>query len=250
MIYTGPMVLMVNGQSASASEMLAASLQDYHRAIIVGSNTYGKATMQQMYKLDTMQKESVQPGNATDIVKITTGKLYRLNGETAQMNGVKPDIMLPDAFDAIEYREKFQAFALPAEAVAKNSYYQPLPALPVGELSKLSSARVNSDSNFQAIKKINEAVKSDRSTRETISLKQNSFEEWARQRTLDMSAMEGNEKYSAKKFTVENHSLDKNLLANNEYSRDVNNRWLNDIGENIYIREAFLVLCDLLNLNK
>ena len=133
-IYNGPMALMVNGQSASASEILAASLQDYNRALIVGSNTYGKATMQQMMLLDTMTNRPTQIGNAKDIVKITTGKLYRLSGETAQMNGVSPDIVLPDAFDGLDYREKFSSFALPADKVAKNAYYKPLAALPVNEL--------------------------------------------------------------------------------------------------------------------
>src|SRR5688572_21233923 len=68
-IYTGPMVLMVNGQSASASEMLAAALQDYNRAVIVGSNTFGKATMQQMMPLDTAQRNPLSGDHKSDIVK-------------------------------------------------------------------------------------------------------------------------------------------------------------------------------------
>ncbi|HRG25904.1 MAG TPA: S41 family peptidase, partial [Chitinophagaceae bacterium] len=81
-IYSGPMLLLVNGQSASASEMLAASLQDYNRAVIVGSPTFGKATMQQMFPLDTMIKKPTQHDLSRDMIKITTGKLYRLNGES------------------------------------------------------------------------------------------------------------------------------------------------------------------------
>ena len=71
-IYNGPLVLMVNGQSASASEMLAASLQDYNRAVIIGSNTYGKANVQQMFPLDTTSRANTSiPEKQTDLMKIT-----------------------------------------------------------------------------------------------------------------------------------------------------------------------------------
>jgi carboxyl-terminal processing protease len=247
-IYSGPMVLMVNGQSASASEILAASLQDYNRAVIVGSNTYGKATMQQMMPMDTMQRNPVNPGIEKDMLKITTGKLYRLNGETAQLNGVKPDVVLPDAFDGIDYREKFMPFALPAEGGAKNNYYKPLAALPMAELSKRSADRVSADPSFREIQKIVETVRSRRTKAETISLKPEAFEEWMKQLEKEMDIMEGTAKAPANKFTVDNHSLDKALLSNNEYARQVNDYWLSDIGDNIYIQEAFLVLCDLIKL--
>jgi carboxyl-terminal processing protease len=251
-IYNGPMVLMVNGQSASASEMLAASLQDYNRAVIVGSNTFGKATMQQMLPLDTTYKvTNMAPpssGADKDIVKITLGKLYRVSGETAQLNGVKPDVMLPDAFDGMEYREKFLPAALQAETVTKNGYYRPLAALPVGELSKKSKERVDADQQFTAIKKLNDVVRSRRSKNETIPLKWDEFEKWSKQRDAELEILEGETTTPTNKYTVDNHSLDKTLLTNNEFAREINKTWLEDISEDIYIREAFLVLCDLIKL--
>lgn len=250
-IYNGPMVLMVNGQSASASEMLAASLQDYNRAVIVGSNTFGKATMQQMVPLDTTFKINTVPPASSgdkDIVKITLGKLYRVSGETAQLNGVKPDIILPDAFDAMEYREKFMPAALSAEVVTKNGYYRPLTALPIGELSKKSQERVDADQQFTAIKKLNDVVRSRRSKNETIPLKWDEFEKWSRQRDAELEIMEGETATPTNKYTVDNHSLDKTWLATNEFAREINKTWLEDLSEDIYIREAFLVLCDLIKL--
>jgi carboxyl-terminal processing protease len=249
-IYSGPMVLMVNGQSASASELLAGALQDYNRAVIVGSNTFGKATMQQMFPMDTMQSNPIKAGSRNDMVKITTGKLYRLNGETAQLNGVKPDVVLPDAFDGIDYREKYMAFALAAEGGVKNNYYKPLPALPVSELAKKSAERIAADPSFQEIQKIVVATRSRRSKEETISLRPEAFEQWYKQQEAEMDIMEGTAKAPGKKFTPDNHSLDKALLINNEYAKEVNNFWLNDIAENIYIQEAFLVLCDLIKLKQ
>lgn len=247
-IYNGPMALMVNGQSASASEILAASLQDYNRALIVGSNTYGKATMQQMMLLDTMTNKPTQIGNAKDIVKITTGKLYRLSGETAQLNGVTPDIALPDAFDGLDYREKFSPFALVADKVAKNAYYKPLAVLPVNDLAKKSVERVNGDKDFQNIKKIAEVIRARRTKAQTIPLKADGFEQWARQYEPEPGILKNNTSLVSKKFTVDNHGLDKTLLANNSYAKEVNNGWLHNIAEDIYIQETFSVLCDLINL--
>lgn len=247
-IFSGPMVLMVNGQSASASEMLAAALQDYNRAVIVGSATFGKATMQQMFSLDTFSKKAAAMNTDRDMVKITDGKLYRLTGESAQRNGVVPDVLLPDAFDGIEYREKFSPNALVGDPVAKNNYYKPLPALPVNELAAKSALRIKSDENFRDIQQIISMMIARREKSETISLKWEEFEKWARQNAKELEALKGDVVAVGKKFTVTNHGLDKVLLANNEYAREINQVWLDDINEDIYIQEAFLVLCDLIKL--
>ncbi len=249
-IYDGPMVLMINGQSASASEMLAASLQDYNRALIVGSNSYGKATAQQMFILDTFSKKPPRTGKESDVVKITTGKLYRLNGGSAQLNGVKPDIELPDAFDAIDYREKFSLNALSSEQVAKNNYYKPLAVLPVNELAKRSGERINRDIQFQKIRKFIETTKSRMAKTETISLKWEKFEQWAKQRELEMNIFNGDIETATTKYAVDNHTQDKISLINNPYGIEVNNTWVKNISGDIYIQEAFFVLCDLINLQK
>jgi len=249
-IYDGPMALMVNGQSASASEVLAASLQDYNRAVIIGSNTYGKATMQQMFSLDTFSKKPPRAGNEKDMVKITIGKLYRLNGESVQLHGVKPDVILPDAFDAIDYREKFSPLALSSESVAKNNYYKPLVPLPVNELSKLSTERINANKNFQEIKNFVETMKIQLANTETIPLKWDGFEQWVKKRKMENDNPGDKTEAPNKKFTVDNHAQDKVLFANNEYAIEINKGWFRNIEEDIYIQEAFSVLCDLINLQQ
>jgi carboxyl-terminal processing protease len=249
-IYNGPMALMVNGQSASASEIVAASLQDYNRAVIIGSNTYGKATMQQMFALDTFTNKPNAIAKGKDMVKITNGKLYRLNGETAQLTGVKPDVVLPDAFDWIDYREKFSPFALSAEAATKNNYYKPLPALPIAELVNRSTARINSSREFSGIRKLVDEMKGKREKPETIPLKWEAFEQWAKKQDMFSDLPTETLLASEAKFSVDNHNLDKVSLANNDYAKEINSIWLTNIAENIYIHEAFLVLCDLINLQK
>ncbi len=249
-IYDGPMVLMVNGYSASASEMLAASLQDYNRAVIVGSKTYGKATGQATFPMDTISSKGVTGNTKGDIVKITVGKLYRVTGQTAQQHGVTPDILLPDAFDGLENGERFEEFALPADSAKRNNYYKPLPYLPVIELSHRSAARIITNPDFQIIKKIvDEQQKILQSASLTIPLKAELFEKWAQQQELDLKSKKG-EKSPANRFTVENNGQDRQLLVNNPYAKEINQEWLNNIADDIYIQEVFLVLTDLINLQK
>ena len=109
-VYDGPLVLMVNGFSASASEILAASLQDYHRALIVGSPTFGKASGQIVFPMDTLNtgNNSVKPRKNEGFVKITVSKFYRLNGISYQRKGVIPDVTLPAYFEGFAYQEANQ----------------------------------------------------------------------------------------------------------------------------------------------
>src|SRR5690606_14070008 len=100
--YDGPLVVMVNRFSASASEIFAAAIQDYKRGVIVGEKTFGKGTVQQMLDLNQMvPRETSQLGS----LKLTTAKFYRVNGSSTQIKGVMPDIELPTAFKPDEYGE-------------------------------------------------------------------------------------------------------------------------------------------------
>lgn len=112
--YHGPLVLLVNGYTASASEMLAGTLQDYHRALIVGSPSFGKATAQVVLPLDTVfdEKHMERMKTADYYLKITTDRLFRVNGTSAQQLGIIPDIYLPDLAEIQSEREKTLPFSL------------------------------------------------------------------------------------------------------------------------------------------
>ncbi|MGH2553565.1 MAG: carboxy terminal-processing peptidase [Chitinophagaceae bacterium] len=248
-IYDGPLALMVNGQSASASELLAATLQDYNRAVIIGSDTYGKATAQRMFSIDTISTEAM-PAENKEMVKITIAKLYRLSGGSAQFTGVLPDVILPDAFDALEFREKFSKYALTPDTGKKNNYYKPLPSIPVSELVKRSAARVVASEAFNEIKKfIEEGKKKYSAKTRTIPLKWDQFEIWMKENEK-MERILNEDELPTKKFTVENHAGDKDSFRNNAYAREVNDVLLKNISGDIYIDEAFSVLLDLILLQK
>lgn len=118
-VYDGPMAVLVNRFSASASEIFAAAIQDYKRGIIVGGQTFGKGTVQTLIDLNQwLPKEPEKVGQ----VKMTIQKFYRINGSSTQHKGVTPDVELPSAFSAEEYGESSQPSALPWDQINSARY--------------------------------------------------------------------------------------------------------------------------------
>ena len=171
-IYDGPMALLVNGFSASASELLAGALQDYHRAIIVGSTTFGKATGQRIMPLDTTIDFNENTENTTSnaFIKLTTSQVFQVSGATAQFKGVVPDILLPDATDAYDTKEKSEPFAIPANSIEANKYYLPNKPLPIEMLKEKAAIYQQEDNAFSFIKKYI-ADKKNKVRKQEVSLK-------------------------------------------------------------------------------
>ncbi len=141
-VYDGPLILLINGFTASASEMLAGTLQDYHRAVIVGSPSFGKATAQVVLPLDTLfdEKHMDRMKTADNFIKITVDRLFRVNGTSAQQIGVIPDIFLPDYTETQTEREKSLPFSLANTSIESNKYYRPYPPISIEPLKSFSKA--------------------------------------------------------------------------------------------------------------
>jgi carboxyl-terminal processing protease len=123
--YDGPMTVLVNSNSASASEIFAAALQDYKRAVIIGGNSsFGKGTVQNFADLDQIFANSFNDGDVKPMgsVKLTIQKFYRIDGGSTQRKGVIPDIIVPDMYKYIEYGEREYEFALPYDAIPTAKY--------------------------------------------------------------------------------------------------------------------------------
>ncbi len=117
--YDGPLAVLTDRFSASASEIFAAAIQDYKRGLIVGGQTYGKGTVQSLYDLSQwLPREPEKVGQ----VKLTIQKFYRINGSSTQHKGVTPDVELPSAFSAEKYGESSQPSALPWDQIKPTSY--------------------------------------------------------------------------------------------------------------------------------
>jgi carboxyl-terminal processing protease len=148
-VYSGPMAVLVNRFSASASEIFAAALQDYGRAIILGEQTYGKGTVQNMVDLNRLLRSD---DDKLGQVKITIAKFYRINGGSTQDKGVTPDISFPSIIDPTEYGESTSPSALKWDQIKPAEYqtYGDIKKL-VPELEKKHKERIEKSTAFDNI---------------------------------------------------------------------------------------------------
>ena len=142
--YNGPLVVLVNRFSASASEIFAAAIQDYHRGIVVGQQTFGKGTVQNLYELDQYSRSAPEPGLGQ--LTLTMGKFYRVNGGSTQHKGVIPDIVLPSGIDSSEVGESSRDRALPWDQIAATRFQasQPLDAA-ITQLTRFETSQLSGD---------------------------------------------------------------------------------------------------------
>jgi carboxyl-terminal processing protease len=245
-IYEGPMVVLINGQSASASEALAGCLQDYNRALIVGSTSFGKGTMQQIFPVDT-NATTMNRNSALGYAKITTGKFYRLSGQTAQAVGVKPHLLLPDPFDVLEYKERTFYNSLAADTVRSNSYYKSLQAINIEQLDKASSSRLVANDHFAAVKRSMQRYSEYfKAQTLTIPLKLESFEKW--KKDYDAVSLEAAPDHQNVKslFAVVNHQYQMQRISKDPFEAELNTTITKKLEEDFYLQEAFLILSDLI----
>jgi len=145
--YTGPLAVLVNRFSASASEIFAGAIQDYHRGVIIGQNTFGKGTVQNLVPLDRWSDQPVD-GQLT----VTIGKFYRVTGESTQHRGVVPDVVLPSPIDPKEVGEADQPDSLPWDRISGVPFKtsEGMSAVPViAQLVSDETARAAHDPNYQ-----------------------------------------------------------------------------------------------------
>ncbi|MCB0516885.1 MAG: carboxy terminal-processing peptidase [Bacteroidetes bacterium] len=150
-VYDGNLVVLVNEFSASASEILAAAIQDYHRGVIMGSKTYGKGSVQRFVELDNFLKSQYNEFKPLGSLKITIQKFYRINGGTTQRRGVEPDISLPDAYTYLETGEAEREFALPWDEIEPVKYATWQNQPDIDALKRMSDARVKVNPAFAFI---------------------------------------------------------------------------------------------------
>ncbi|MBL0743127.1 carboxy terminal-processing peptidase [Chryseolinea lacunae] len=252
-IYDGPLVLMVNALSASASEFLAAALQDYRRAIVVGGRTYGKATAQELFALDLQSTAATyaKRKSLNGYSAVTLEKIYRVSGKTAQRKGVTPDILLPDMLEGLSLREENNASpVLPSDSIAKKTYYQPLTLLPLHELKAKSALRVSASSAFRAHEQYGALLKEMHESTEAVPLHWTEYVNWRNVRGKNLQEMEKQLSPLTSTFTVTGSNFEQQRLAIDEYGRNFNETWIKKLQQDISLEEAFYILCDYINQKK
>jgi carboxyl-terminal processing protease len=222
--YNGPMVVLTNRFSASASEIFAGAIQDYHRGVVVGESTYGKGTVQTVVHLDRLMNEKEPVGE----LKLTFQKFYRVTGSSTQHKGVIPDIKLPTALDPEQFGESSSPSALPWDEI-RGTLYQKTPVINdrvLASLNKTYEQRLKSDNALNKLVAETEEVR--KSFRETkISLN-----EQVRKKEMEESELlRGQTK------------LDTKLVGKDEKAIKTD---LGDVDDE-YLREGLFVLTDLIN---
>ncbi len=243
-IYDGPMIILINGRSASASEFFAAAMQDYNRAVIAGGTTYGKGTAQEVLPLDTMKKSSVK--DYKDFVKVTESKFYRITGSTVQWKGVEPDIPLPDIYSISSHREKNNLSALRPDNV-RQAFYTPLEPLPIESLRQKSAIRVNNDAFYKGLSQVLiKASAAEMGMEVPLDLK--GFEAFHKKL---YSGMLQDDKKDGEKFIYalksNNNSYDREKLSfASEGYKEANGSYLQALSQDSDINEACKILEDLI----
>ncbi|OEU76387.1 MAG: hypothetical protein BA874_13350 [Desulfuromonadales bacterium C00003068] len=152
--FDGPLIVLVNRFSASASEILAAALQDYRRALIVGDHaTHGKGTVQTVLNLDrALPPESMDQYRPLGAMKLTLQKFYRVSGGSTQVQGVEPDLLLPDPLPFVQSGERYSDYALPWDTIAPVSYTPwQSSSFDIDALRTSSQKRLATSSRFQVL---------------------------------------------------------------------------------------------------
>ena len=250
-LYDGPLAIMVNTFSASASEILAAAMQDYKRAIIIGTeSTYGKGTVHRIVDIDRLVSHEYQSQKPLGAIKVTIQKFYRINGGTTQFQGVKPDIILPDLYDKIDIGEKELDYPLPWSEIKSVPYTTWKSAPNIKDLAKKSANRTQKDTAFTLIKTASKWL-ADTKDQESIPLEISTF------RNKDEKDLELSKKYkNAGKSTVPFEIINwKPVSKDNATLDSVENKriedWNKSIKEDVILYESYQILSDhIKNLQK
>jgi len=244
-VWDGPLVILINEMSASASEILAAALQDYERAVILGSKkTFGKGTVQNVIDLNKFISNSDFDLGA---LKITTDKFYRINGESVQLEGVKSDVIVPDSYMHIFNGEKDEENPLAWDKIDPAMYN---PWINEGSLDFISSnaqSRVNENNYLKLISKRADWIEKQQKNK-TIPLKFLTYQNYLDENKNKTKEFESLSKYS-NDLNFKLLKSEKDYIMSNKELLSNRNRWHKNLTKDIYISEGVNILKQLSLIN-
>lgn len=229
-LYDGPLLVMVNELSASASEIFAAAMQDYHRAVIMGSSsTYGKGTVQSPLKLSNTESSAL---------KLTIQKFYRINGGSTQLKGVTPDVILPDMYEYMKVREKDNAAALPWDQIASATYIPVAEKVSFSTLAQHAAERIRTDSAFATIQRLSALTQSSHYTNRVLDLAGYNALQALRQKTV-ADALQAQKLPAGK-------TVDVQALTGSDQAKDTHyQQWLQKLSADVYLNQAVQVVQEM-----
>lgn len=241
-VWDGPLVILVNELSASASEILAAAMQDYKRAIVIGSKqTYGKGTVQNVLDLNRM----VRSNSSGDMgaLKFTTQKFYRINGGSTQLEGVKSDVIVPDRYSYIDIGEKDQSNPLPWDKISPVDYNIWDGYFDYDSTIQKSTERMATNEQLKLIDANAQWVKQIRD-RENFSLNYNQYKEELKRNEEEAKRFDKISEYRNNlSFVSLPYEVD--LMTKDSVLKQKRDRWHESLAKDVYVEEAVNVLFDL-----
>ena len=242
-LWDGPLVVLVNEFSASASEILAAALQDYNRAIILGSKqTYGKGTVQNIVDLN-----NVISGNTygdLGSLKITTDKFYRVNGGSTQLEGVKSDIIFPNRYSYIDIGEKDLENPLSWDKIDPARYNNSGNIFNYSKVISDSKERINNNEYFALIDEHASWIKSQQDDK-IVSLDYLTYKGDLESSKSQNNKLKRIEEFESPYIFQWNNTNDNEDVSYNDDIKEIRDRWIESLKKDIYVNEAMNLLRDL-----
>ena len=241
-LYKGPMVILVNELSASASEIFAAAMQDYNRAIIMGSkHTFGKGTVQNIMNYDMfVTDKSLKPLGA---LKITIQKFYRINGGSTQLKGVNADIIFPDQYMYLKTGERQEDYALPWDKITPANYNLWTPQYNLEKIVQQSQKRIKQDSIFKIITGYAHSLKLSRDNTK-IPLQLKSFRDYQTKLRKRNKAF-NNLKKAKKNIKIDILKADQIKFKTDTIAKVRYEAWIKNLQKDLELPEAINVLEDI-----
>lgn len=239
-VWDGPMVVMVNELSASASEIFAAALQDYDRAIVVGSaKTFGKGTVQTVRPLSWFMNSNDEYG----MLKFTIQKFYRINGGSTQLEGVASDIVMPDRYSYMDISEGSRKAALPWDQIGSLEYDKWSKTWNKEEVIAKSKARLE---NFPQVKMVDDYARyvKEMDDRKTIDLNYDKFRAEYDRREAESKKFEDLSKYN-NGLKLSSSLYEQSLMKNDTVLMERRKEWYKNLEKDIYLEESINVLKDM-----
>jgi carboxyl-terminal processing protease len=242
-LYDGPLAVMVNEYSASASEIFAAAIQDYKRGVIIGStSTYGKGTVQRGIPLDSRAAGYSENGGELGTVKLTLQKFYRINGGSTQLRGVASDIVLPDYYEYSKTREKDNPDALPWDEIQKAEYTPWKYAYDLSKIKNASNERMKNSTTFTQISKDAEWIEKQNDKLYPLNLEKYRAEQKELKAAYKQIEALGKLPDSAQLNIV---SLSQDMAKYNSEDKDKSERykqWVKSLKSDVYLDEAVKIV--------
>jgi carboxyl-terminal processing protease len=246
-LYTGPLTVMVDEMSASASEIFAAAIQDYKRGIIIGStSTFGKGTVQRNIPLSPESENPVFSNRKMEdlgALKLTLQKFYRINGGATQLKGVTPDIVLPDKYEHYKFREKDNTASLPWDEIAKAEYQPWTTTTTTDAVVNTTYDQINKNPVFSKIKTNIDWLGTNSDKEYSLNIIKYKEE----QKQVKTTYKQLDELFKIQKeLVVKNTAADTAAIGTAKDKIEKNKQWLKRISGDIYIDETLKVINNMI----